>query len=217
MDERDRIIASIGQREGQRLANKVRRKLQSMTEGMLSGDDTCLKNIWYEVCVQVQGGESFFWESYEDVIDRLIRSYVDKLTPDIRQAIWLQTDNGQSWSFDKDFDQKQLLRAEESVNTLVEACSLLRTTIVKLLEETPGSGAEILADPWPLIGPLYEARDEAERHRQEIQLEQEDLDQDDSDPEQDIIDHIRATVLGMADDWHNSRIEEYFKQTHELD
>ena len=211
MDERDRIIASIGQRECKRLANKVRRELQRMTAEMLSGDDTCLKNIWDEVCIQVQGEESFFWESYEDVIDRLIRSNVEKLTPDIRQAIWLQTDSGQSWAWDKDYDRKQLQRVEQTAETFVEACSLLQTAIAKSPADTPTHLQK-------LIRPLFEACDEAERRWQEIKLEQEAPDQDDdSDPERDIVDHIRVTVLGMADDWHNSRIEKYFKQAYEID
>lgn len=40
---------------------------------LLSGDDSGLQNIWEEICVQKQGGESFFWESYENTIENFIQ------------------------------------------------------------------------------------------------------------------------------------------------
>jgi len=43
-----------------------------MSDGMQSGDDTPLKNIWDEVCVQVQGEESAMWDTYSETIQSLI-------------------------------------------------------------------------------------------------------------------------------------------------
>lgn len=100
MDYRDEIIHKLAEKECTTISAKVIRRLQRMTESMQSGDDTPLKNIWDEICVQVQSQESIFWELYLTEIARIIASYVDELDNHIKQAIWLQTDEGVSWECD---------------------------------------------------------------------------------------------------------------------
>lgn len=73
-----------------------------MTDGMQSGDDTPLKNMWDEICVQVQGEQSGMWDDYEDTISSLILSKVEGLDSVTQQAIWLQTDEGTDWSVDNE-------------------------------------------------------------------------------------------------------------------
>jgi hypothetical protein len=68
-----------------------------MTEGMQSGADTTLDNVWDEVCVQVQGQESAYWSAYVDTIERLVAEDVAKLGASMKQAMWLQTDEGMDW------------------------------------------------------------------------------------------------------------------------
>lgn len=68
-----------------------------MTEGMQSGDDTPLRNIWDEVCVQAQVEYSVLWDAYEEVILGLIEREVHKLDKSIISAIWLQTEEGEDW------------------------------------------------------------------------------------------------------------------------
>lgn len=46
---------------------------------LLSGDDSGLKNTWEEICVHVQGQESFHWEAYKDTIKGLAESELEKL------------------------------------------------------------------------------------------------------------------------------------------
>lgn len=48
MHYREKLIASISEELCNRITRKVIRCLQQMTEGMQSGDDTPLKNIWDE-------------------------------------------------------------------------------------------------------------------------------------------------------------------------
>jgi len=97
MDPRDRIISHIADRECERMSRKVIRILQRMTEGMQSGDDSGLRNVWDEVCVQVQGQESVMWDVYLDTISGIIAGYLSGLDDAVKQAIWLQTNNGMDW------------------------------------------------------------------------------------------------------------------------
>ena len=116
MDDRDRIIASISEHECKRIARKVVRALQGMTEGMQSGDDSGLANLWDEVCVQVQGQLSIMWDYYEDIMLQMIEKQVHLLSVELTKAIWLQTDNG----FDWDFDEEDSTEVEYSEDDIVD-------------------------------------------------------------------------------------------------
>jgi hypothetical protein len=80
------------------VVSKTVAALQSMKgDSLLSGDDSGLRNIWEEVCVQVQGEESYYWESYLEVIEDLLSGYVDQLSGEDRLALWLSTEDGSDW------------------------------------------------------------------------------------------------------------------------
>ena len=91
MDHRDRIITWLAKRDGEAIARKVQRDLQHMTEGMQSGDDSGLANLWDEVCVQMQRQASVMWELYTDIMTTMILTHVRSLTVEQQEAIWLQT------------------------------------------------------------------------------------------------------------------------------
>jgi hypothetical protein len=91
----DTVLARLAETACKRVATSVIRSLQRMTDGMQSGADTQLKNVWDEVCVQVQGQESVFWEeAYLPTMKALILKRLEKEDAHIKQAIWLQTDEG---------------------------------------------------------------------------------------------------------------------------
>ncbi|WP_080879233.1 hypothetical protein [Nitrospira sp. ND1] len=102
MNYRDNIIADLARSECETLSRKVIRSLTKMTDGMQSGDDTPLKNIWDEICVQVQGQESVMWDAYLDTIESLILGELVGLDSATKQAIWLQTDDGTDWSVENE-------------------------------------------------------------------------------------------------------------------
>jgi len=102
MDVDRRLVSRIADRECKRILRKVVRRLQRMTSEMQSGDDSCLKNVWDEVCVQVQGQESTVWDAYLDTIRQLISAYLDELDVELKRAIWLQTDAGIDWATNED-------------------------------------------------------------------------------------------------------------------
>ena len=107
MNYRDKIISDLAEAECKSLSRKIIRSLTKMTDGMQSGDGTFLKNIWDEVCVQVQGEESTMWDIYSETIQSLILGEVAGLDTATKQAIWLQTDEGIDWKFDKENNEDQ--------------------------------------------------------------------------------------------------------------
>jgi hypothetical protein len=107
MDYRDRIIVKIAEKECERINRRVVLALQKMTDGMQSGDDSGLKNIWDEVCVQVQEQEFFTWRLYEDLMWDLIADEVKKLDEVHKQSIWLQTDQSYCWDDEDDHKNRK--------------------------------------------------------------------------------------------------------------
>lgn len=102
IDYRDEIITSIAETACNKLTKKVIRELQGMTKDLLSGEDSGLKNIWDEICVQVRFEHSIYWGVYLNVIETIIGSELDKRDLTIRTAIWLQSDEGRTWAEEED-------------------------------------------------------------------------------------------------------------------
>jgi len=72
MDARNKILAAIAWRACERISRAVIGALQKTTEGMQSGSDSGLKNIWDEICAQVQRQESALWEAHVDTVKDVI-------------------------------------------------------------------------------------------------------------------------------------------------
>lgn len=71
------------------ISNNVILELKKMRDPMylLSGEDSGLKNVWEEVCAQVQGEKSYFWESYEETIDNCVLLELKNLPDEIRGVL----------------------------------------------------------------------------------------------------------------------------------
>lgn len=118
MNYRDEIIWNLAEAACKRVSRRVIRSLTKMTDGMWSGDDTPLKNVWDEICVQVQGEESVMWDSHVDYIQSLMLNVLRGIDAATKRAIWLQTDEGIDWSVDSEDqkgDQEQVPFADEDV------------------------------------------------------------------------------------------------------
>ena len=89
---------------------------------MLSGDDSVLKNVWEEICVQVQGEESVFWDAYVETIESLLSGSVELLDRDECLALWANTDEGWEYVFDHHADEDGVadvpVSGDEIVNKL---------------------------------------------------------------------------------------------------
>ena len=70
----------------------------------LSGDDTVLKSVWDEVCVQVQHEHSFYWDVYETMLLQWIEDEVGSLDSSVMEAVWLQTSSSVGWEPDSPSD-----------------------------------------------------------------------------------------------------------------
>ena len=145
MNYQEEIISDLARRACNTLSRKVIRSLRKMTDCMQSGDDTFLKNIWDEICVQVQGEESVMWEDYMDIIESLILGEVAGLDAATEQAIWLQTEEGIDWSLDTENrevseDQKVPIFCEDIAHyilkdfVLSDAANFTNKRIEKYLE-----------------------------------------------------------------------------------
>ncbi len=97
MDPEENIISEAANRECKRICTSVIRRLQKLKgDSLLYGDDSDLKNTWDEICVQIQGERSIFWDAYILTIEHMVETEVNNLDSDIQMAIWLQTDCGVS-------------------------------------------------------------------------------------------------------------------------
>jgi len=101
---RNKIISWLAESECEKVCRKTIRVLQKMTEEMQSGDDTPLKNLWDEVCVQVQHQQSMFWNAYLEIIQNIVLDEVLKLETVVNEAIWLQSDEGKEWEFERKYE-----------------------------------------------------------------------------------------------------------------
>ncbi len=82
-----------------RVAERARTKLRKITD-TLSGDDSGLKNVWEEICVQVQGEESCYWQTYQEVMYDIVRAELESVSKLEKVALWLQTVDGSGWLCD---------------------------------------------------------------------------------------------------------------------
>ncbi len=103
MDIQKERISQSAKNECQRITARVTQRLQKLkNDSLLSGDDSILRNTWEEICVQIQGERSIFWDVYFHTIQQMIETEVNKLWSDVQMAIWLQTGNGRSWESESD-------------------------------------------------------------------------------------------------------------------
>lgn len=207
MDERDQIVEWVADTECKRIAAKVRRELQRMTEGMQSGDDSPLANLWDEVCVQMQQELSYVWEDYEDIMEGLIGKHTAALNPRAGCAIWLQTEQGSEWAGERQDEATSAVEAAARLDALAHAEFLVAE------KAQPG------VDHGPLLDPLIEAQDEA-RMELDDQKTQAARMEEDGMPylDDDVVAHIlHRYLLPMASDWKNRQIERYIDLRMELD
>lgn len=79
MSPENKLIYELYEYHSSRIVNKVMYSLRKLKdENLLSGDDSGLNNAWDEICVQVQGKNSFNWDAYDETVKMFIKTYVEK-------------------------------------------------------------------------------------------------------------------------------------------
>jgi len=103
-----------------RIANQAADEMRKITDALLSGDDSGLKNMWEELCAQVQYDQSLDWEVYEDVARDIVSALVASL-PDYEQAaVWLQSDAGCSWDDDLPDAERESTHCPTCIDEIAE-------------------------------------------------------------------------------------------------
>lgn len=102
MDYRDRILKDIADAECERICKNVILKLRRRKDRLtfrengycfMSREETGLKTIWDEICVQTNEAKfSAYWSYFETVVNGYIEAELGKASESVRKAIWLQTD-----------------------------------------------------------------------------------------------------------------------------
>lgn len=115
------LVAELATLVSHRVSRRVIRRLQAMKDCTLSGEDSELKSIWDEICVQVQGQHSVYWETYRETLYVCTDVEVGKLTSFELAAVWLETPQGWDWSVeDEECRDPNPVNAEEVVAYIVE-------------------------------------------------------------------------------------------------
>ena len=60
--------------------------------------ETCA--LWNEICVQIQFRQSMFYGAYLVTIRTTISRKIERVDEHLKQAIWLQTNQGFDWKYD---------------------------------------------------------------------------------------------------------------------
>jgi hypothetical protein len=110
-----RIVRRLAEQVCKRVTRKVIRALQGMNDGLQSGDDSGLINTWEEICAQSQVGESDLWEAYDETLIQVLSNEVAKLQEYERDAVWLQTPQGERWDADDEDSRRKYPVAEDDI------------------------------------------------------------------------------------------------------
>lgn len=132
---KDRLLEKYAEPLCRRIAYGVRRDLQTLFDtSMQSGDDSGLNNLWDEICVQVQGEESIFWDMYVDLIDSCIESRANKLKPHELMTIWWQNEdlenNTDSLSITKANEYDEPWDLEDNSYLMEDIVTYIRNTYI---------------------------------------------------------------------------------------
>jgi len=94
MDLEEKIALNIAVKLSDNLCKKITSKTIRWMQGFPTKLDMgYLKNLWDDVCYQVQKEESFYWSHYDDMVVSNIVSLLEELEDYEINAIWLQTND----------------------------------------------------------------------------------------------------------------------------
>ena len=183
------IVAAWATRLGRQVVSEVIRSLEGMEEG-LSGDSD-LENAWEEVCAQVQGEESIDWSIYEDTIESLLYSAVQRLDGDAQLALWAVTDEGWDYIYDHHADKNGAAGVPLDIGAI--AAKLKGDVLSEAADyESPSLYRYI----WGEDDPEYDEDEDYEEDEAEANAEEE------SEEDDDFAEHV---ALGI----HREQIQAY--------
>ena len=94
MDLEEKIALNIARDLSDNLCKKITSKtIRWMQSFPTALDMGYLKNLWDDVCYQVQKKESFYWSHYDDMVVSNVASLLEELEEYKLTAIWVQTND----------------------------------------------------------------------------------------------------------------------------
>ncbi|WIM05890.1 MAG: hypothetical protein OHM77_00950 [Candidatus Nitricoxidivorans perseverans] len=170
------LVAAWASQLSDKLIQDAIQSLEAMdSQEMLSGDSG-LKNVWEEVCVQVQDEQSFFWETYVETIENLLAGYIEMLDKNARLALWTVTESGQDYIDDRQSDDEGDLNIPVDVDEIV---AMLKESLLSVAENHESSSIS------RFLQRHEEGFDELEDDEEDDPEEDEDGGEDDADREPD--------------------------------
>lgn len=109
-----------------KIVSRTISQLRNITD-TLSGDDSGLVNTWDEICVQAQGVESFYGSMYDQTCEAIIENFVEELSFNERQVLWINTPSGYAWwdkhADDCDWEKSFCIDNDDIVQMIFESLS----------------------------------------------------------------------------------------------
>jgi len=102
MDCKDPFISEVADTAAQKIARQVMTTLQRRKDASPSRDDAGSAHRWDEGCMPMHGEASMVWERDAERIKQRITEEVRTHPAWVQQALWLQTDAGFAWCWDRD-------------------------------------------------------------------------------------------------------------------
>ncbi len=99
MNISERVASELADSLCEKISRKVIKLLQSRKD-LLFGDNSVLENTWDEICVQVQGDQSFYWDAYDRMVCDSITGYLEDLKLYECVAISIKKNNDNYWADD---------------------------------------------------------------------------------------------------------------------
>ena len=95
-----RVVSEHARALARKIGLQVAADLQRMRKPHLSREDSGLKSVWHEICVQVQGEESVFWDAYDQLMRDHVLSRLQPMSAPELEMLWLRTEPGWDWLWD---------------------------------------------------------------------------------------------------------------------
>jgi len=88
------ILHNLNKYHINKLCRRVIHQLKRLKgDNLLSGDDSEQKNVWEEICVQLQDEESFFWDVYDETVEQIINFIFKKVDTEILKFLSIMNDD----------------------------------------------------------------------------------------------------------------------------
>lgn len=114
------------------IADKTIILLESKND-LLNNADTCLRNNWEGLCVQMQEEQSIIdWDVAIQVIRSFFHRYYEALPKEEQFTLWTQTEAGQEWYSHTDNQRSDTFEFDSAPSRFEDCIKLLMTVFLEM-------------------------------------------------------------------------------------